>query len=56
MGDVIMSILAIALLTYCALEARAIWITRRQPVRPTAPTEGIWITPEPRVRRHYDRD
>jgi hypothetical protein len=36
------------------LETRAIWVTRRQPVRSTAPTNEIWITPEPRSRRHYD--
>jgi uncharacterized membrane protein YedE/YeeE len=50
--DYVMSLVGIVLLVYVLLTARALWITRRQPVRRDAPIDGVWMTPEPRVRRH----
>jgi hypothetical protein len=52
--DYIVSAAGFAMATYMLLEARAIWVTRRQPVRSTSPTNEVWITPEPRSRRHYE--
>lgn len=52
MTEIVLWAVTVAMLIYGALEVRAIWVTRRQPVRQDAPIEGVWMTPEPRVRRH----
>lgn len=56
MMDAAAWVLGGGLLIYLWLEIVDIWVTRRQPIWEDAPTEGVWVRPIPKVRRHYGDD